>query len=163
MRGARTAALLLLLPVLALAACGGDDGGNGGSSSEQEFAKKANKVCNDVERELDELGGGNATSANEIAELIDNVIVQSRAAVERLKRIERPEGSAGETAEKFVNTLDDEIEDRAVPALEDLRDAIREEDRQAAADAGKRLQELEGAESDRLASELGATACSGGS
>jgi hypothetical protein len=161
-RRARTTALLLLLAVLTLAGCGGDNGGNGGSSSEQEFAKQANKVCNDVERELDELGGGNATSANDIAELIDNVIVQSRAAVDRLKKLERPEGAAGETAEKFVNTLDEEIEDKAVPALEDLRDALREENQQAAAEAGKRLQELDGGESDRLASELGATACSGG-
>ena len=162
MRAARTAGLLLLLPVLALAACGGDDGGNGGSSSEQQFAERANKVCNDVERQLDELGGGNANSASDVAKLIDNVIVKSRGAVERLKKLELPEGAAGQTAEQFVSTLDEEIEDRAVPALEDLRDAIREKDRDAAADAGKRLQELEGAESDRLASELGATACSGG-
>jgi hypothetical protein len=158
MRRGRTAVLLLLLPVLALAACGGDEP----SSSEQEFAERANKICNDVERELDQLGGGNPNSARDIARLIDNVIVKSRDAVDRLKALDRPEGAAGETAEQFVTTLDEEIEDRAVPALEDLRDAIREQDRQAAADAGKRLQELEGAESDRLASELGATACSGG-
>jgi hypothetical protein len=159
-RGAPTAALALLLPVLALSACGGDDDGGGRTSSEQQFAERANKVCNDVERELDQLGGGDG--ANDIAKLIDEVIAKSRDAVERLKALERPEGAAGQTAEEFVSALDTEIEDRAVPALEDLRDAVREKDRQAAADAGKRLQELEGAKSDRLAGELGATACSGG-
>jgi hypothetical protein len=160
MRRAPIAVLALLLPVLALAACGGDDDGGGGTSSERQFAERANKVCNDVERELDQLGGGN--SANDIAELIDEVIAKSRDAVERLKALERPDGAAGKTAEEFVNALDTEIEDRAVPALEDLRDAVRDKDRKAAAEAGERLQELEGGKSDRLAGELGATACSGG-
>jgi hypothetical protein len=161
MRRAPIAVLALLLPVLALAACGGgDDAGDGGTSSERQFAERANKVCNDVERELDQLGRGN--SANDIAELIDQVIAKSRGAVERLKGLERPEGAAGKTAEEFVNALDTEMEDRAIPALEDLRDAVQEKDRQAAAEAGERLQELEGAKADRLADELGATACTGG-
>jgi hypothetical protein len=79
--------------------------------------------------------------------------------VDKLKELERPEGEDGETAEKFVNAVASDIEGKGIPALEDLRDAVKKNDEQAAQQAAARLQGVETAESDKLARDLGATAC----
>jgi hypothetical protein len=155
-RGA-TAVLALLLAALALTACGGDD--DGADVSRENYAEQVNKVCDDVERDLRELNIGSAQTPADITALIDEVIVKSRAAVNRLKRLERPGGDARETADRFVDTLEREFEEEALPALEDLGDAIRRGDRRALAEAADRLNGLENAESDRFARELGADAC----
>jgi len=156
----RSAAVALLVAALGLAACGDDDGG--GDVSKQDFAKQANKVCNDVERELDSLSSANVESADDVAKLIDDVIAKSRQAVDRLKGLDIPEGDAGENAEDFVSTLEVELDDQAIPALEDLKDAVKEGDQAAAAKAGQQLQKLGETKSDRLAKEAGASDCAGG-
>jgi hypothetical protein len=151
-----TAVLALLLATLALPACGGDDDDG---VSREDYAERVDRVCGDAERELRQLNLRGAETRAEITGLIDDVIVKSRAAVDRVKALERPEGDAGETAGRFVDALDREFEQEALPALEDLKNAIRSGDREAAADAAERLNALENAESDRFARELGADSC----
>jgi hypothetical protein len=149
-----TAVLALLLAALALPACGGDDG-----ISREDYVHQVDRVCDQAERELNELDVRGARTSAEVTSLLDEVIVKSRAAVDRLRALERPGGDAGETAKRFVNTLQREFEDQALPALEDLRRAIRTGDRASAADAADRLSGLENARSDRFARELGADHC----
>jgi hypothetical protein len=151
-----TAVLAFLLAALALSACGGDDGAR---VSREDYAERVDRVCGDAERELRQLNLGGAETRAEITGLIDEVIVKSRAAVDRVKALERPEGDAGKTAGRFVGALERELEQEALPALEDLKNAIRSGDREAAADAAERLNALENTESDRFARELGADGC----
>jgi len=150
-----TAVLALVLAALIPAACGGDDDG----VSRDVYAKRVNKVCDDAERQLRKLDIGSAETSAEVGALIDDVIAKSRAAVDRLKALERPSGDAGDTADRFVATLEREFAGDALPALDDLKAAIRSGDRGAAADAAERLSELENTESDRFARQLGAEAC----
>jgi hypothetical protein len=150
-----TAVLALVLAALIPAGCGGDDDG----VSRDGYAKRVNKVCDDAERQLRKLDIGSAETSAEVGALIDDVIAKSRAAIDRLKALERPSGDAGETADRFVATLEGEFAGDALPALDDLKAAIRSGDRGAAADAADRLSELENTESDRFARQLGAEAC----
>jgi hypothetical protein len=150
----------LLLAALVLPACGGGDDGDGGDRVPREhYAQQVSEVCADVERELSELGNADPETSAEVTDLFDDVIAKSRAALSRLKALERPSGDAGETADRFVETLEREFEAQALPALEDLGDAIRSGNREAAANAAERLARLENTESGRLARELGADAC----
>lgn len=151
-----TAVLALLLATLALPACGGDDDDG---VSREDYAERVDRVCDDAVRELRELDLRGAETRAEITGLFDDLIVKSRAAVDRVKALERPEGDAGETADRFVGALDREFERGLLPALEDLKNAILSGDREAAADAAERLNALENAESDRFARELGADGC----
>lgn len=151
-----TAVLALLLATLALSACGGDDDDG---VSREDYAERVDRVCDDAVRELRELDLRGAETRAEITGLFDDLIVKSRAAVDRVKALERPEGDAGETADRFVGALDREFERGLLPALEDLKNAILSGDREAAADAAERLNALENAESDRFARELGADGC----
>jgi len=155
-----SATIALLVSTLGVVACGGDD--SGGGVSKEDFAKRANKVCNDVERELNSLSSGNAQNAEDVAKLIDNVIAKSREAVDRLKGLEVPEGDAGQKAEDFVNTLEDELDEGAIPALEDLKDAVKKGDQEAAAKAAQEIQKLSDTKSNELAREAGATDCASG-
>lgn len=151
-----TAVLALLLATLALPACGGDDDDG---VSREDYAERVDRVCDDAVRELRELDLRGAETRAEITGLFDDLIVKSRAAVDRVKALERPEGDAGETAGRFVSALDREFARELLPALEDLKNAILSGDREAAADAAERLNALENAESDRFARELGADGC----
>lgn len=152
----RLASILLCLLAFGLAACGGDD-----APSKEDFAEQANEICRDAERALDNVGE-DAESPDEIANAVDQVIDESRNAVDELADLERPDGDDGETAERFVNATRREIEDEGIPALEDLRDAVRSEDQQAAQEAAQRLQEVQTDESNKAARELGADACAEG-
>jgi hypothetical protein len=146
--------LTLLLLTVGLAACGG---GDDGAPSKAEFASDAAKICSDAQKHLKDLG--KPTSTDEIADQIDKVIDETRNSVDKLKDLDRPEGAAGKTAKKFVDALESDIEDKGIPALEDLRDAIKDKDEKAARQAYQRLQAIETTDSDRLARDAGAKAC----
>jgi hypothetical protein len=149
----RLAPILTCLLMLGLAACGGDD-----APSREEFADRASEICRKAERLTEDLGEG-ATTRQEVAEAVDGVIEESRDAVDELADLERPEGEAGETAERFVNATRTQIVDEGIPVLEDLRDAVEQNDSQAAQEAAQRLDAIETEASDRAARELGADAC----
>ena len=150
----RLASILLCLLGFVGASCGGGDD----APSRQDFAQEANKICRETEQALENVGQ-DAESPQDIADAVDRVIEESRSAVDQLADLERPEGEAGETAEEFVNATRTEIEDRGIPALEDLRDAVADEDEQAAQEAAQRLQQIDSDRSNGAAKELGANEC----
>jgi hypothetical protein len=160
----RFAALALVLVSLGLVACGDDDDGGGGGGgdapSKQEFAKQADKICNETEKEFESIGKS-AESPDEVADAIDKVIDESKSAADDLVALDRPDGADGETATKFVETFKKELNEKLVPALEDVKKALEAKDAQAVQAAAGKLQQLEATESDKYAKELGATACSG--
>jgi hypothetical protein len=148
-----TRPLAVAVAVLGLGACDG--------VSKETYAERVGEVCVDVEREVTQLQSTRAETPGEIAAVIDDVIRQSRDALRRVKQIERPDGDAGADADRFVKTLEREVEEEAIPALETLRDAVTRRDQETAAEAGARLERLENSDSDRLARDLGAEACAG--
>jgi hypothetical protein len=156
--GAVTRLLLLVVVLvsLGLAACGDD----GSAPSRAEFAKDAEKICKDTEKELESFGE-DVGGPNEAGEAIDKVIEASRKAADDLADLDRPEGDAGETATKFAEGFQQELEDKLVPALEELKRALKAKDQQALQEAITKLQALEATESDRYARQLGIRACAG--
>ena len=153
----RLAPILLGLLAFTIASCGGGDGG----PSREEFAERANEICRQAEQSLENVGQ-EAESPAEIANAVDRVIEESRNAVDELADLERPEGDAGETAETFVNATRTEIEEKGIPALEDLRDALAEGDQQAAQEAAQELQSIDSDASNKAAKDLGADECAEG-
>jgi hypothetical protein len=146
--------LISVVFVLALTACGGGDD----APSKAEFAERAEEICQNAERQLDNIGE-DATTPAEVADAVDEVIEQSRESLDELRELEQPDGDAGEAAQRFVDALGSDIEDKGIPALEDLRDALQDNDQQAAQQAAQKLQEIETSNTDELAKEVGATDC----
>lgn len=150
--------LILVLLSLGVAACGGGD--DGSAPSKEEFAKDADKICQDTEKEIEKIGQG-ASSSDELGDAIDKVIAAAQDAANKLTDLERPDGDAGDTATQFAEGFEQELNDELIPALEKLKKAIQDKDAQAAQEAATELQKLESTESDKFARELGATACVG--
>jgi translation initiation factor 2B subunit (eIF-2B alpha/beta/delta family) len=144
----------MLLLAIVLAACGGD----GDTPSKADFVDQAEDICADAQKRLENVGQ-DATTPKEISDAVDTVIEETRSSVDELRDLDVPGGDAGETAERFVDALESEVEDTGIPALEDLRDALEDGNRKAARRAVKRLQEIESSASDRFARELGANDC----
>ena len=147
------APLALILLALGLAACGGDD-----APSKADFAADAEEVCKNAEEKLEGVGE-NASNPEEIADAVDKVIDATQNSVDELQDLELPEGADGKAAEQFVNALGTDIEDKGIPALEALRDALEKNDQQAAQKAAQQLQAIETTDTDDLARKLGAEAC----
>jgi hypothetical protein len=151
----RLASLAVCLLALAVASCGGGD-----TPSKAEFTKKVEKICTNTQNRLRDVGKG-ATTANEIADAVDKVIKESQDSVNQLKALDLPSGSAGKTAKSFVDATTTEVEDQGIPALEHLRDALRNKDQAAARKAAQELQSIKSTSADKYARELGATECVG--
>jgi hypothetical protein len=149
----RLAPILLSLLALAVASCSGDD-----PPSQEDFADQANEICREAEQSLENVAEG-ADAPEDIVEAIDEVIAESRKAVDELEDLERPEGEAGETAEQFVDATRMEIQDEGIPALEELRGAIEREDQGEIQEAALRLRRIDSSASNRTARALGATDC----
>ena len=149
--------LTLIFVVFGLAACGGGDG-DGSAPSKADFAASADQICKDAEDALKNVGQ-NASSPEEIAAAVDKVIDETQKSVDKLKDLDRPSGEAGEQAGEFVDAIQSDIEGKGIPALEDLRDAVKSKDQAAAQKAAQKLQAIETTNSDKLASEIGAKGC----
>jgi hypothetical protein len=156
----RLAPLLLILLALLAASCNGDDdaASQADAPSREEFAARANEICREAERSLENVAEG-AESPQDIAEAIDEVIEESRSTVSELADLERPEGEAGEAAARFLDAARTEIQDEGIPALERLRDAVESEDREAIGEAAQRLQGIDSSASNRTARAIGANDC----
>ena len=97
-----------------------------------------------------------------MSKALDEVIDETQRSVAELKDLELPEGDAGDAAGKFVDTLESEVEDQAVPAFEKLREAVKSNDQAATGEALEEIEKLEREnKSDRFARDLGAKACAG--
>jgi hypothetical protein len=149
--------LAILAVGVGLLGCGGDEGD---TPSKQEFAENANRICRETEKEFEQIGQS-AESPEELVDVLDKAIDKSQAAADDLVALERPEGADGEAASKFVEGFKSELNEKLVPAIEDLKQAVKDKDAQAVQEAAQQLQQLEATQSDRYARELGATSCVG--
>jgi flagellin-specific chaperone FliS len=148
--------LSILAVGVGLLGCGGDED----TTSKEEFAKNANQICRETEKEFEQIGQS-AESPEELVDVLDKAIDKSQAAADDLVALERPEGADGDAATKFVEGFKSELNEKLVPAIEDLKQAVKDKDAQAVQEAAQQLQQLEATQSDRYARELGATSCVG--
>jgi hypothetical protein len=148
---------LALVPLLALSlllpACNSDD-----TPTKAEFAKEAERICKQAQDDLQDIGQG-AESPDELAGVVEDVVERLRQSVEELNDLQRPDGDAGETAGRFVDAIDSQISDEGIPLLEDFRDAVEKNDRQAAQQALAKLEQIDESQTDSLARQIGAQAC----
>jgi hypothetical protein len=149
----RLAPILLSLLALTVASCDGDD-----APSQRDFAEQANEICRSAKQSLKDVAEG-ARSPDEIVTAIDRVIEESRDTVDDLADLERPDGEAGERAERFVDATRREIEGKGIAALEELREAVESRDQEAAERVAERLREIDTGASNEAARRVGANAC----
>jgi hypothetical protein len=153
----RYSPLAVLFVSLGLAACGG---GDDDAPSKEEYAKNADKICTDTQKDLQSIGK-EAQSPEDVANAIDKVIDEAKKAADDLVALDRPSGDDGQTAKEFSEGFRSELNDEIVPAMEDLKAALKKKDVQAVQEAAAKLQKLETSKSDTAARKLGATACVG--
>ena len=100
----RLVPLARVVMTLGIGACGDDDD----APSRQNFANDADRICRDTEKELEKIFES-ADTPEEAADTIDEVIDKCREAADELADLERPEGDAGDTAERFAKGFEQEL------------------------------------------------------
>jgi hypothetical protein len=144
-------ASVMVVAGLFASGCGGGD-----APSKAEFGASADKVCKQAEQAL--RGIGSPESAAEAAKAVDKVIDATQGSLDDLKDLDRPDGAAGDAADKFIDSQESEIE-KGIPALEQLRDALKNRDQQAMAKAQAKLQAIDTSDTNALARAAGAKGC----
>ena len=144
----------LVLAALAVFAGCGDD-----APTKEEFARSADQICADLERQSDELAETEATSADDVAQFADRARSTAREAVSRVRELEVPEGADGEVAMAWQDAVANQAEDELIPALDRLEQAAKEGDEQALLSAAQELEGLDSGRAERLAADLGADRC----
>jgi hypothetical protein len=139
-----------VLGALALAACGDS------APSLDEFGREASEVCARGGANTQQLGEPKLATAYEWTRRTEAILDDVAA---RLRELERPEGADGETARRFVETYERELEEVFYPALRAIGRAARSGDDAATLRAAARFDAVETPESDRLAREVDAPAC----
>ena len=145
---------ILLLVCLGLAACGG--------VSKEDYAEDLNEVCADIEQKTEEIGQAEVSNPSELSAQLDEIRTAIEDGIARMKDIEQPDGEDGETAEEYVTKLEQTLNQEVLPALDELEKAVVAKDQEKVRAAATRLQEIDEEETDKLAAELGADACSEG-
>jgi hypothetical protein len=154
-RSSLVLAILLLAAASFVAACGGGDD----APSRAEFAKNADAICADVEKDINTLDKVNPETPAELSNLIDQLKSKFNDGVQRLADLDRPDGDDGKTADEFVTALQSEFKGQAIPALDELETAAKEKDRVKLRAAARKLDALEDSRSEDLARKLGAKKC----
>ena len=145
---------LALAALLALAGCGGED-----RPTKEEFARSADAICVDLNKQSDELGGTDANSPADFVEFARRARETAREAVRRVRGLEVPGGADGEVAKAWQDAVARQADEELIPALDRLEAAAREEDEQALLAAAQELQDVDSSRAERLAADLGATRC----
>jgi hypothetical protein len=142
------------LAALALAGCGGDD-----KPSKEDFAKSAEAICADLEKQSDELSKAEPKSVEDVAQFATKAKTTAEDAVKRIRDVELPEGADGDKAKEWQDAVSSEAEDQLIPALDELKAAADANDEQALVAAAQKIEALESTKSDALAKEIGADGC----
>ena len=153
----RTLVAVPLAAALAAAGCGGGSD----APSKEEFAKKADAICADLEKESNALGKSNPTSVSAIADFAAKARTTAEDGVKRINDLEVPSGSDGDKAKQWQQAITADAEQKLIPALDELEKAAKANDTKAVVAAAGKLQKLDSSKTDQLAREIGATGCAG--
>ena len=146
--------LALLVAVVAVAGCGGED-----KPTKEEFARSANAICVDLDRQSDELAETEADTPQDFVAFARRARDTAREVVRRVRELEVPDGADGEVAEAWQDAVQQQAEEQLIPALDRLEKAAQDEDREALLAAAQELQDVDSRRAERLAGDLGATRC----
>jgi hypothetical protein len=133
---------------LLAAGCGGDGGGD--ELTADEFRQQANGICEDFEKQLNEIDP--ATSPDDIQRFVNEAVPIIEEGTNKLNALDPPD----EFQDKWDRIV--EINDENLETIRAVRDALEDDDvaeaQQLIQDAGANEEEA-----DRLARDLGLTAC----
>jgi hypothetical protein len=133
-----------------VAACGGD---NGSSLTREEYASRADEICTDYRRKVDELG--QPTNISELADAADTTLPVLEDAIDAFKELEPPEAERA-AAEEWLREID-----KLKVDLEEIRQRAREGN-MAAVQAVVPTAQEHNQRSNELAGELGMSVCNSG-
>jgi hypothetical protein len=145
-----------LLVSATLASCG-DEG-----PSKEDYAQDLDKICAAAEDRFQELDNTNPESLAEVERLVARIKSAGNAAIAKMEDLERPDGDAGEQAQRYLTAQRREWEQQAIPALDQLVGAVRRKDELELRSAVRKLDALQNAPSERIAAQLGADECAEG-
>ena len=151
MRGAASkaaAGCLVALAISALSGCGGGD-----SASPEQFRADANKVCRDLERNLNRIQSRVPRTADQAEKQASAIVDVSQQALDNLRKIEAPD-QLSDAYDSYLNARE-----RAIGFAEDSRDAAADNDADAYV-RGKRRLAAGQPERRKQALQLGLGACS---
>ncbi len=151
MRAVRRAPALVLASLLAaqlIIACGGGD-----SATPEQFRADANKVCRDLERQLDRIQRRVPSTADQAEKQASAVVDVSQQALDNLRKIDVP-GDLGDPYKRYLDARE-----KAIGFAEDSRDAAADNDADSYARGKHRLAAGQPARRQQ-ALNLGLSACS---
>jgi hypothetical protein len=141
-------ALAAVMAAGLLASCG-----DGDSATPDQFRADANKVCRDLERNLDRIQGRLPQTADQAEEQASAIVDVSQQALDNLRKIDAPE-ELSEAYDRYLTARE-----RAIGFVEDSRDAAADNDADAYARGKGRLAAGQ-PERRKEALALGLDACS---
>jgi hypothetical protein len=147
----RRTAVAVLAVIAAAASAGGCGGGD--SATPEQFRADANKVCRDLERNLDRIQSRLPRTADQAEKQASAIVDISQQALDNLRKIEAPD----ELSESYDRYL--KARERAIGFAEDSRDAAADNDADAYV-RGKRRLAAGQPERRKEALQLGLGACS---
>ena len=137
---------------LALAGCGGEDG-----PTLAEFAKQADKVCDDGEKKLE--GVERPQDVEAVPQFADDVKKVAGDVSKQMGDLEKPSGDDGKKAEEFVDSFQADISNQLVPKLDEIKQAAEGGNEKETVAALQEIGEIENDRTEKLASDIGAKAC----
>jgi hypothetical protein len=146
----RTAVVTLAVAAGAatMGACGGGD-----SANPEQFRADANKVCRELERNLDRIQGRVPQTADQAEKQASAIVDVSQQALDNLRKIEAPD-QLSDAYDRYLKARE-----RAIGFAEDSRDAAADNDADAYV-RGKRRLAAGQPERRKEALALGLNACS---
>jgi hypothetical protein len=140
--------LAVVAGAASLGACGGGD-----SASPEQFRADANKVCRDLERNLNRIQSRLPRTADQAEKQASAIVDVSQQALDNLRKIEAPD----QLSDAYDSYL--KARERAIGFAEDSRDAAADNDADAYV-RGKRRLAAGQPERRKQALQLGLGACS---
>ena len=151
----RSALIRTAVVALAVVASGALLGacGSGDSATPEQFRADANKVCSDLERNLDRIQGRLPQTADQAEKQASAIVDVSQQALDNLRKIEAPD-QLSDAYDTYLKSRE-----RAIGFAEDSRDAAADNDADAYV-RGKRRLAAGQPERRQQALQLGLGACS---
>jgi hypothetical protein len=102
--------------------------GCGGGTSTEDYAEDANAICRQISESLALATPARADTPRKFDKQVQVAIERTRTEISSLKELDRPDGADGDTAGKFVASLEGELEDTIYPALRNWADGLLQHD-----------------------------------